>query len=192
MDVAPTDTWPMSDPFPKSPLRVCYLRHSGTICCGMNSPWTKFWGRDLPAGALSGITLRINSCGEIKKQGCAMRKAELWFRRNKCHRPSYQELWSRDEFSRVAQVETTRLGLYISAFTSFWTWIASRKEAWPWTRKHSLAKENSERDSAETRQLPVLPAAGGKSSSGLGWERVSGLQTTPSTTQTKIDLCLFH
>lgn len=120
------DIWPASDPLPKSFLRV-YT--PGTNCYRLDSPQTIFWGRDLHAGTLLEVALRINSCGEAKQQNYRERKDELWISQNKDHRLSNRALelgWS----FRVAQIEATRLGLYTPASPSLGMSVASRKKVW--------------------------------------------------------------
>ena len=73
----------------------------GPICYRLDSPWIKFWDRDLHTGSSLGVALRINSCGEREKQNCVERKTELRVSPNKDFRLSNKVLelgWS----SRIA------------------------------------------------------------------------------------------
>lgn len=74
-------------------LESAFSDTPGTNCYRLDSPRTKFWDRDLYTGALLGVALGINSCGETKKQDCVERRAEQWVGQNKDH--GYPtELWS--------------------------------------------------------------------------------------------------
>ena len=126
-------------------LESAFSDTPSTNCYRLDSPRTKFWDRDLYTGALLGVALGINSCGDTKKQDCVERRVELWVSQNKDHGLSNRALelgWS----SRIAQIEAMRLGLYTLASTSLGMWIVSRKKVWPWTRQLSLAKEDSLRE----------------------------------------------
>ena len=98
-------------------LESAFWDTPGPICYRLDSPWIKFWDRDLHTGASLGVAFRINSFGGKKKQNCVERKAELRVSPDKDFSLSNKVLelgWS----SRIAHIEATRLGLYTPALAS--------------------------------------------------------------------------